>query len=136
MASLRIWMQRFFVIDGDLFAGLNVAECIEQHVPVRVFHVGVRLAAMIDVMRAVAAAGAVQAPATVDVTDAQDAPVTAAPRGFEIRDALAGVFGNLLAALERNGGETATAVNGRLADRKSVCEFERHLGSSISRRSF
>ena len=65
---------------------------------------------MIDVMRAVAAATAVQAPATVDVADAQLGAPAATAR-FEIGDSFAGVFGDLSAALERNCSEAALAVD-------------------------
>ena len=116
-------MQSLFVIDSDLFAGLNVAQREEQHVPVQVLHVGVRFAAMIDVVRAVAPATAVQAPAAVDITDAQDAPVTPTPRGFEIRNALAGVFGDLPSLWEKSGGKAAFAVDSRLSDSQTGSEF-------------
>ena len=70
MTSLRIRVQSLFVINGDFFSGINVAQREEQDVAAQVLHIGVRLAAVIDVMRAIAAAGTVEAPTTIDVTDA------------------------------------------------------------------
>lgn len=63
-------MQGLFVIDGNFFAGVNVAQSEEQHVAVQVFHVGIGFATVIDVMGAVTAAAPVQAPTAIDVADA------------------------------------------------------------------
>ena len=104
-------MERLFVIDRDLFTGANIAERKEQHVAVKRPHVGIRLAAMVDVVRAVAAATAVYAESSVDVADAQDTAVASALLRFQIVDALTGVFSDLSPALERNGGKAALAVN-------------------------
>jgi len=64
-------MKGVFVIDGDLFAASNVAQREKQHVAVNRFHVSVRRAGVVDVVGAVAAAAAVQAPAAVNVTNTQ-----------------------------------------------------------------
>lgn len=61
-------MEGFFVIDGDLFTGLNVAQSKEQHVTMKCFHVSVRPARVVDVVRAIPAAAAIQTPAAIDVT--------------------------------------------------------------------
>ena len=79
-------------------------------------HVRVRLARVIDVMRAVAAAAAVQTPAAIDVADAQDAPIAGSFSRFEIRYSLADVFSDLLAVTEMNSCETAFAVDWRFAN--------------------
>src|SRR6185295_9252384 len=100
--TLRIWMQRLFVIDRDFFTGTNIAQREKQHVAVKRPHVCVRLAAMVDVVSAVAAATAVYAEPSVDVADAQDAAPARALLRFQIVDALAGVFGDLPAALKRD----------------------------------
>ena len=62
-------------------------------------HEGVGLAGMIDVVRAVAATTAVQAPASVDCTDSQPATVGSAI-GFGLRDSLARVLRYFPSALE------------------------------------
>ena len=79
-------------------------------------HVGVGLARVIDVVRAVAAAAAVQTPAAIDIADAQDAPLAGPSSRFEIWYSLACVLGYLLAATKMNSCETAFAVNWRLAN--------------------
>ena len=109
--TLRIRMQRLFVIDRDFFAGPNIAQRKEQQVAVKGPHVCVRLAAMIDVVSAITAATAVYAEPAVDVADAQDAALARALLRFQIVDALADVFSDLSAALERNGGKAAFAVD-------------------------
>ena len=70
-------MKSLLVIDRDFFARFYLAQREEQNVVVKRAHVGVGFAAMVDVVRAVAAAGAVQAPASVDIADAQDTPLRA-----------------------------------------------------------
>ena len=75
------------------------------------FHVRVRLTRVIYVVRAVASAAAVDAPNAVDVADSQFGSMGAALR-FVIRNALAGVFGDLEPLAKMNGCETAFAVNG------------------------
>ena len=77
-------MQRLLVIDRDLFTCSNVTQSKEQDMAVESFHIRVRFARVIDVMRAVAAAAAVQAPAAIDVTDAQDTPVPRSLSCFQI----------------------------------------------------
>src|SRR5574341_105359 len=109
-------MKCLFVIDRNFFAGLDIAQSEEQHVTIHRPHVGVWLAGMIHVMSAVAAARTVQTEATVDVADAQDATLARALLSFEVSDSFAGVFGYLLAARKKNGGETAFAVYFRFAD--------------------
>ena len=104
-------MQSLFVIDCDFFTGKNIAQREEQNVAVKRPHVCVRLAAMVDVVSAVTAATAVYTESSVDVTDAQDASPARALLGFQIVDALAGVFGDLSAAFERNDGKAAFAVD-------------------------
>lgn len=60
------------------------------------FHVGVGFAGMIDVVRAVAAAAAVKAPALVDGADAQ-ATASTPSISFSVGNPLSGVLRNLLA---------------------------------------
>lgn len=126
MAALRIRVQSLFIIDGDFFARMNVPQSVEQHVAVQILHIGVRLATVIDVMRAVSVAPAVQAPAAIDVTDAQDSAIAAALRGFEIRDTLARVLCDLFSARKKFGSKAAPAVDARLFDCETGCEFNLH----------
>ncbi len=83
---------------------------------VNCFHVNVRLARVIDVMRAVAATAAVQTPAAVDIADAQDATIASPSSRFEIWYSLASVLSDLFAATEMNSCETAFAANWRFAN--------------------
>ena len=87
-------MERLFVIDRDLFARMDVAQSKEHYVVVDGANIGVRLARMVDVVRAVAAATAVDAPGAVNIADAQLGSMGAA-LSFKIRNALAGVFSYL-----------------------------------------
>ena len=116
-------MQRLFVVDRDLFPRLDMAQRKEQDVAVQGSHVCVWLAGMIDVVSAITASCAIQTEAAIDVADAQDSAFARALLGFEVRDSLAGVLGNLLCALERNCGEAAFAVDVRFADCEAVSEF-------------
>ncbi len=108
-------MKGILVIDCDLFSGSNVAQSKEQNMAVDGFHVGVRFARVIDVMRTVAAAAAVQTPATIDVADAQLGSMRAA-LSFEIGNAFAGVFSDLAAAAKTNRREATFAVDWRCAN--------------------
>ena len=119
-------MQGLFVINRDFFTWLDIAQSKEQDVSVQILHVSVRLAAVIDVVRAVAAAAAVQTPTTVDVANAKNSSIAAASGRFKVRDALPCVFGDLFSALEEFGGETALAVDSRFPDRKARCKIEFH----------
>lgn len=110
MATLRIGMQRLFVIHRDLFARMYVAQSKEHYVPKDSPHVSIRFARVIDVMRAIAAATAVDAPDAVQVADTQLGSVRAA-LSFAIRNALARVFSNLAPVWEIDSGKTALAVD-------------------------
>ena len=65
---------------------------------------------MVDVVRAVAAATAVQTPLVVHAADAQNATLCAAT-SFLVSDSLAGVFRDLSPTLEPNCSETPHTVN-------------------------
>ena len=104
-------MKRLFVIDRNLFARTDISQSKKQDVPVERPHVSIWLTGMIYVVRSVAAARAVQAPAAVDVTDAQDATMSRALLGFEIGDSLAGILRDLLSAFEGDVCEATLAVN-------------------------
>ena len=119
-------MQCFFVVDGDFFAGMNIPQGEEQYVAVQIFHVGVRLATVIDVMRAVASACAVQTATAIDVADAQDSAVATALRSFEIRDAFARVLRDLFSARKKDGGKATSAVDARRFDRETGCKSSLH----------
>ncbi len=62
-------------------------------------HVGVRLAGMVDVVRTVATTTAIQAPASIDCTDAQLASLGPTIR-LSLRYPLAGVLRYFSSALE------------------------------------
>ena len=121
--TLRIRMQCLFVIDRNFITGPNIAQGKEQHVAVKRPHVCVRLATMVDVVSAVAAATAVYAEPSVDVADAQEAALARALLRFQIVDSLTGVFSNLPAAFERDGGKAAFAVDVRFANGEAVSKF-------------
>ena len=119
-------MQCLFVVDGDFFAGMNIPQGKEQYVAVQILHVGVRLATVIDVMRAVATARAVQTATAIDVADAEDSAVATALRSFEIRDAFARVLRDLFSARKKHGSKAPSAINARRFDRKPGCDLNFH----------
>jgi hypothetical protein len=71
------------VIDCYLFARFDVAEGDEENVIVDDLNEGVWRAGVVDVVSAIAAAAAVEAPAIVDLTNAEHSPVSPAP-GFGV----------------------------------------------------
>src|SRR2546425_6664122 len=109
-------MQSVLVIDRNLFTRPDVAQRKEHYVTVNGFNVGVRLARVIDVVGAVAAMAPIQAPAAINIADAQDAPIAGSSSRFEICYSLAGVFSDLLAPPKMNSCKTALAVNWRFAN--------------------
>ena len=66
---------------------------------------------MIDVVRSVAAAAAVQTEVAIDVTNAKKAPPARALGCFEISDSLAGVFSDLATSPKWDRSETTLAVD-------------------------
>lgn len=104
-------MERLLIVDRDLFSGLNVAQREEQHMPVQGPHVSIWLAGVIDVVGAVTASRAIQTEPAVDITNAQDAPITRALPRLEISNALAGVLSDFPPALKKNCREAALTVN-------------------------
>ncbi len=103
-------MKSLFVVHGNLFAWIDITQSKEHHVAMDRAHVGVRLAGVIDVMRAVAAATAVDTPNAINVADAQLGAMGAA-LSFAIRNALASVFGDLTTVREINCRKAAFAVD-------------------------
>ena len=77
-------MQRLLIVNRDLVTGLNISQGKKQDVAVKRPHISVRPARMVDVVSSVAAAGAVQTPASIDIADAKHATVPCALLGFEI----------------------------------------------------
>ncbi len=104
-------MQGLLVIDRNLLAGANISQSKEQDVAINRLHVSVRGTAVIDVVRSVAAAAAIQAEATVDVTNAKKAPLARALPRFKIGDSLASVFSDLSSAMKINRGKAAFTVD-------------------------
>lgn len=103
-------MQRLFIVDRDFFTRVDVAQSEEHYVAKDGADVGIRLAGMVNVMRPVAAATAIDAPDAVNIADAQLGAMGAA-LSFAIRDALARVFGNLTPARKRDCRKAAFAVD-------------------------
>ena len=64
-----------FVVDRYLFARNYVAQREEDQLAVERSSEGVRCAAVIDIVRAVTAATAVDAPAMIDTANTQDAAI-------------------------------------------------------------
>ena len=64
-------MECRFIVDGDLLARFDIAQSNEEDVAVDNLHEGVGLAGVVDVMRPITAAAAVEAPAIIDCADAQ-----------------------------------------------------------------
>jgi hypothetical protein len=110
VTALRIGMQRLLVIHRDLFARMYVAQSKEHYVPMDSPHVSIRFARVIDVMSAIAAAAAVNAPDAVQVADTQLGSMRAA-LSFAIRNSLARVFGDLAPVWEMDSRKTALAVD-------------------------
>ena len=108
-------MQRLFVIDRDLFAGFDVPQGAKENVIVQDLHERIRTARVIDVVRAVSATAAVQTPAAVDLTNPEHASMST-PSRFGVCDLLAGVLGDLVSLLKRQGRKAAFAVNTRRLD--------------------
>ncbi len=103
-------MQCLFIVDGYFITWTNIAQREEHYVSIDRPHISIRFARMIDVMRTVAPAAAIDTPDTVDITDAQLCPMGAA-LSFAIRNALASVFGDLASPRKMNGGKAASAVD-------------------------
>jgi hypothetical protein len=77
-------MKRLLVVDRDFFTWLDVSQSEKQHVTVQSSHEGIRLAGVIDVMRAVSAARSIQTKTPIDIADAQDLPMARAFAGFQV----------------------------------------------------
>src|SRR5919112_6829771 len=72
-AAVGVRVVRGDVVAGYLLAGAYVAQGHEEYVAARDAHVAVRSAGVVDVVCAVAAARAVEAPAAINGADAQAA---------------------------------------------------------------
>ena len=119
-------MERRLVVECDLLARLDVAECDKENMVIEYFHVAVRFAGMIDVMRAVPALAAIEAPALIDRADTQtSSPGTAI--SFGIRYSLARVLRYLPAAHKMRPRETTLSFNSRVLDFQSRIQLESHL---------
>src|ERR1700691_3138105 len=112
------------VVDGQLFTAANRAEAHVQNVALHDAADEIRLAAMIDDLRAAAADGAVECPVSVH---AEQIGVIAfiAPLGLMAIDALTGVFDHFAAGRDFLGGVDSVAVKARLADDQTVTGIAR-----------
>lgn len=119
-------MERRFVVERNLLAGADIAECDKQDMAIENFHVSVWFAGMIDVMRAVPALAAIETPAIIDRADTQtSSPGTAI--SFGIRYSLAPVLRYLPAAPKMRPRETTLALNSRGLDFQSGIQLKFHL---------
>src|SRR5882672_3832960 len=98
-------MQRLFVIDRDLFARMDVAQGKEHYVAIDGADIRVRLAGVVDVVGAIPAPAAVDAPNAINVADAQLGSMGAA-LSFAIRNSLARVFGDFATVRKVSRRET------------------------------
>jgi hypothetical protein len=103
-------VERRLVIEGDLFARLDIAESDEEDMSIKYFHVAVRFARMVDVVSAVSAFAPIQAPALINGTNAESATPGAAVR-FCVSDSLAGIFCYLSTAEKVRLGKTTLAFD-------------------------
>jgi len=65
-------MQGVFVVDRYLFTGINIMQCEENELTIERASEGVGCAAVIDIVRAITAAAAINAPAMIDTANTQD----------------------------------------------------------------
>ena len=93
-------MLRRRVVERDLFAGLDVAQGEEEHVPARDAAEAVRLARMVDVGRRIASAARVDAPLVIELANPDLAAFRDATRCFAIADPLAEELTDLLPACQ------------------------------------
>ena len=103
-------MQRLFIVHGDFLAGADIAQGEEQDMAMDGADVGVRLAGMIDVMGAIPATTAIDAPFTVNIADAQFGAMSTT-LSFAIRDSLALIFGDLATVRKMSSRKAASAVD-------------------------
>ena len=115
-------MERRLVVDGDLFASFNVAQCDEENVFVKNLHECIRLTRMVDVVRSVAATASIYTPTVIDRTDSKCLSMCSTV-SFGVRNLFTGVFGNLFTSGKRLGGKASFAVNPRLFDTQTWGEL-------------
>ena len=108
-------MKRGFVVNCDLFTRADVAQRVKLYVPVQNFHETVRLARMIDVVRAVASTTPIQTPTGIYRADSEQGAIGPA-LGLCGRDSFARVIRNLMPARETKRGKASLAVDGRFFD--------------------
>ena len=104
-------MLRRGVIKRELFTGSDVAPCEEEHVPVQHTAEAIRIAGVIDERGRIAAAARVDAPAIIDLADADLAAFRAAPRCFTIIDSFTDQLADLSSRGKRHDREAAFAVD-------------------------
>jgi hypothetical protein len=104
-------MVGFAVIEQQLFSRFDVPQREKEDVAVNDLAVAVGFAGVIYVLGAVAAAIPVDRPIRVDTADVEPPFVLETARDFVTVDSFAFVFGYLTPLFERDGGETASAVN-------------------------
>jgi hypothetical protein len=119
------------VVDRNLLASPNVAQRENEQLGAEGLQKAVRPARVVDVVRAVAAARAVDAPPVVEPADAQDSTAPS-PFGFGVGDSLAGVLGDLLPPREARGRKAAATVDRGSRDVEPGRELQCGISSSSS----
>jgi hypothetical protein len=114
---------RLAVIEQQLLARFDVSQSEEEYVVVDDFAVAVGFAGVIDELRPVAAAAPVNRPIKVNAANVKAPFVLQTARDFVTRDSFASVLGDLAPLFERDGGETASAVNPGRSDFNARGEF-------------
>jgi hypothetical protein len=115
-------MERRLIINGYLFPGRNVSQRYEEDVFVENLHKCVGFAGVVYVVSSVSTAAAIQTPTTIYGADAKGLTVGAAIC-LCVGDYFAGVFCDLMAPLERPGGEATLAVDWRGSDSQAGGEL-------------
>ena len=104
-------MVRLSVIEQYFLTRLDVTQSEKQDMAVDDFAVTIRLAGMVDELRAVAADRAVNRPIRINAANVEAALVFDTARDFVAGDSFSGVFGDLAPPFETVCGETASAFN-------------------------
>lgn len=118
-------MERRLVVECDLLARLDIAECDKENMAIEYFHVGVGFAGMVYVMRAVPAFAAVEAPVIINRADTESASSGAAI-SFWVGYSLAGVLRYLSAPGKVRFRKTPLTFNCGTFDFQSRMQLELH----------
>ncbi len=98
------------IIDGNLIAGVDIAQGDEEDMAIENLHICVGFTGVINVVRAVPALAAIKTPTVVNRTDAQLSTVGPAI-SFRIRNLLAAILSYFPTPFESHAGEAAFTFN-------------------------